>query len=178
MIAELTETVEKLPINLYNLGIRKKAMETCTPSPNGPEAYTLIFCFPQLIDVVHPTDTKEKRAVTACWEALLAIYIVHWDTTVGDTQAERQEYKYALRKTASDLMAAVINAIGTASSCVYFHICLWHLPHYGYKYGPLAQFCTEAIEGNNATLKHINTNGQKLATDGEVEAHGKRKRKN
>ena len=124
MIAELTETVEKLPINLYNLGIRKKAMETCTPSPNGPEAYTLIFCFPQLIDVVHPTNNVTKRAVMACWEALLAMYIVHWDTTVGDTQADREEYKYTLRLTAYNLMAAVIDAIETSSSCVYFHICL------------------------------------------------------
>ena len=178
VIAKLTETVEKLPINLYNFGIKKKANETCTPSPTGPEAYTLIFCFPALIDVVHPKDNPQKRAVTACWEALLAMYIVHWDTTVGDTKAERVEYKHALRKTASALMEAVITAIGTSSSCVYFHICLWHLPHYGYKYGPLAQFCTEAIEGNNATLKHINTNGQKLAADGDqVEDDGKRKRK-
>ena len=73
-------------------------------------------------------------------------------------------------------MQAVITACGTSSSCVYFHICLWHLPSAGYKYGSLAQFCTEAIEGNNAKLKRINTNGQKLAAPGGKAPAGKRQK--
>ena len=176
MVIKLKEAVDHLPINLYNFGIRDKTNETCTPSPTGPEAYTLIFCFPALIDIVHPKNTLLKRQVTACWEALLAMYIVHWDPTVGDTLDDRIAYRDALRLTAHNLMQAVITACGTSSSCVYFHICLWHLPSAGYKYGSLAQFCTEAIEGNNAKLKRINTNGQKLAAPGGKAPAGKRQK--
>ena len=175
-IKKLKETMEKLPVNLYNFGIQKKTMETCTPSPTGPEAYTLIFCFLPLIDIVHPKENGTKKRVMACWEALLAMYIVHWDTSIGDTQEDRASYRDALRETAHTLMKAVIACCGSSSSCVYFHICLWHLPHFGYKYGSLAKFCTEAIEGNNAAVKHIKINGQKLAADGDVHHCHKRRK--
>lgn len=167
MIIKLADAVKTINVNVHNFGITDKH-KVISPSPLGGETHTLVFFHEVFVNVMFPDATTAKPAhpmrakVCACWQAAVLLYHVLWQKVVGTTVEDRKEYAHDVFLASQCLLDAVTKCCGTDHSCVYFHICIWHLAAIAFKYGALGNFAAEAIEAYNCQSKKEPQNGQML----------------